>query len=229
MDDCVACRRNTDGASPALDAPGGVESARRSSPAATAPFSLPGDADDSETPSPYSNDRPLVLDLARDLDAAFPRLVEHMSPRLYWGLRRMTGDGHQAEDLSQEALIRAYRALSGYPPERIRELRLEPWVWTIAINTGRNHLRDRARRPTLVAEATEPGGYDLEPPDTAAWQRRLNTLNRIQRQAVVLRHVVGFGIPEIADITGRPEGTCKADIHRGLKKLREIMENEDEH
>lgn len=170
----------------------------------------------------------LVRDLARNLDAAFPRLVEHMSRRLYWGLRRMTGDGHQAEDLSQEALIRAYRALSGYTPDRIGELRLEPWVWTIALNIGRNHLRDRARRPTLVEESTDPGGSDPEPPDTAAWQRRLDTLPGPQREAVVLRHVVGFGIPEIAEITGRPEGTCKADVHRGLKKLREIMENEDE-
>jgi RNA polymerase sigma factor (sigma-70 family) len=171
----------------------------------------------------------LVRDLARNLDAAFPRLVEQMSPRLYWGLRRMTGDGHHAEDLSQEALIRAYRALSGYPPQRIRELRLEPWVWTIALNIGRNHLRDRSRRPMLVEETTDPAGYDFDPPDTAAWQRRLDALTRAQREAVVLRHVVGFGIPEIAGITGRPEGTCKADIHRGLKKLREIMESEDEH
>jgi RNA polymerase sigma-70 factor (ECF subfamily) len=170
----------------------------------------------------------LVRDLSRDLDAAFPRLVEHMSPRLYWGLRRMTGDGHQAEDLSQEAFIRTYRALSGYPPQRIRELRLEPWVWTIALNLGRNHLRDRSRRPTLVEETTEPEDIDIEPPDTKAWQRRLDALTGPQREAVILRHVVGFGIPEIAAITGRPEGTCKADIHRGLKKLREIMESEDE-
>jgi RNA polymerase sigma-70 factor (ECF subfamily) len=170
----------------------------------------------------------LVRDLARNLDAAFPRLVERMSPRLYWGLRRMTGDGHQAEDLSQEAFIRTYRALSGYPPQRITELRLEPWVWTIALNLGRNHLRDRSRRPTLVEAKTEPADFDAEVPDTAAWQRRLDNLPRAQREAVVLRHVVGFGTSEIADITGRPEGTCKADIHRGLKKLREIMEEEDE-
>jgi RNA polymerase sigma-70 factor (ECF subfamily) len=170
----------------------------------------------------------LVRDLARNLDAAFPRLVERMSPRLYWGLRRMTGDGHQAEDLSQEAFIRTYRALSGYPSQRIRELRLEPWVWTIALNLGRNHLRDRSRRPTLAEAKTEPADFDTEVPDTVAWQRRLDTLPRAQREAVVLRHVVGFGISEIADITGRPEGTCKADIHRGLKKLREIMEEEDE-
>jgi RNA polymerase sigma-70 factor (ECF subfamily) len=170
----------------------------------------------------------LSQDLARNLDTAFPRLVEHMSTRLYWGLRRMTGDGHQAEDLSQEAMIRAYRALSDYPPDRIREIRLEPWVWTIALNLGRNHLRDRSRRPTLVEAKTEPADFDTEVPDTVAWQRRLDTLPRAQREAVVLRHVVGFGTAEIAGITGRPEGTCKADIHRGLKKLREIMEAEDE-
>lgn len=170
----------------------------------------------------------LGRELARDLDAAFPLLVEHMGRRLYWGLRRMTGDGHQAEDLSQEALIRTYRALSEYPAERIEALRLEPWVWTIALNLGRNHLRDRSRRPTLVEATSEPGGYDPEPPDTAAWQRRLDRLPRAQRTAVVLRHVVGLGVAEIAEVTGRPEGTCKADIHRGLDKLRTIMEAEND-
>lgn len=170
----------------------------------------------------------LTRELARDLDGAFPKLVELMGPRLYWGLRRMTGDGHHAEDLSQEALIRAYRALSDYPPERVEELRLEGWVWTIAMNVGRSHLRDRSRRPTLVEEKHEPPDFDSEPPDGAAWQRRLSHLSRPQREAVVLRHVVGLGITEIAEATGRAEGTCKADIHRGLKKLKAIMEAEDD-
>ena len=48
----------------------------------------------------------------------------------------------------------------------------------------------------------------------------------IQRRAVVLRHVVGMGISEIAEATGRPEGTVKADIHRGLERLRRVMEQE---
>lgn len=168
----------------------------------------------------------LASDLSRDLDGSFPRLVEHMSTRLYWGLRRMTGDGDHAEDLSQETLIRAYRALREYSPDRIGELRLEAWIWTIALNLGRNHLRDRSRRPTLVEAKAEPTSHDLEPPDTAAWQARLAQLSAPQRTAVVLRHVVGLGIEEIAEATGRAEGTCKADIHRGLKKLRTIMEDE---
>lgn len=171
----------------------------------------------------------LARDLSRDLDTAFPRLVEHMSPRLYWGLRRMTGDGNHAEDLTQEALIRVYRALRDYPADRIEALRLEGWVWTIALNIGRNHLRDRTRRPTLVEEKRDPVDFDPEPADTAAWQERLASLSRPQRTAVVLRHVVGLGIPEIAEATGRPEGTCKADIHRGLAKLKTIMEAEDDH
>jgi RNA polymerase sigma-70 factor (ECF subfamily) len=102
---------------------------------------------------------------------------------------------------------------------------LSPWLWTIALNLGRNHLRDRSRRPTFV-EMTDQGDDDPEPPDTAAWDRRLSSLSLDQRRAVVLRHVVGLGIGEIAEATGRPEGTVKADIHRGLGRLRRVMEQE---
>ena len=63
--------------------------------------------------------------------------------------------------------------------------------------------------------------------DDRAWDARFGALNRNQRTAVVLRHVVGLGIVEISESTGRPEGTVKADIHRGLEKLREIMEKEE--
>lgn len=170
----------------------------------------------------------LTRDLSRNLDVAFPRLVEHMNTRLFWGLRRMTGDAQHAEDLSQETMIRAYRALSNYPPTRIRQLKLEPWLWTIALNMGRNHLRDQSRRPTLVEQKTEAASLDAEIPDGAAWERRLGQLSTPQRKAVVLKHVVGLSVAEIAEATGRPEGTCKADIHRGLKKLREIMETEND-
>lgn len=171
----------------------------------------------------------LNLALANDLDGAFPQVVEVMGRRLYWGLRRMSGDHHEAEDLSQEALIRAYQALCGYDRERIGALRLEPWLWTIALNLGRNHLRSRSRRPTLV-EWEEPRGVeDPEIVDGAAWDRRFSSLSTAQRTAVVLRHVVGLGIDEIVEATGRPAGTVKTDIHRGLNRLKTILEAENEH
>jgi RNA polymerase sigma-70 factor (ECF subfamily) len=163
--------------------------------------------------------------LASDLDRAFPDLVDEMGPRLYWGLRRMCGDHQEAEDLTQEAFIRAYRALSDFDRVRFEDLRLAPWMWTIALNLGRNHLRDRSRRPILV-EIHDHGREEPERPDERAWDARFGALTRNQRTAVVLRHVVGLGIGEIAESTGRPEGTIKADIHRGLDRLRKMMEQE---
>lgn len=169
----------------------------------------------------------LVNSLATDLDSTFPVVVEQLGGMLFWGLRRMCGDHQEAEDLTQETFIRAYRALDGYEPERIRDIDLRPWLWTIAMNLGRNHLRDRSRRPTYV-EMTETGTEDPEPVDDAAWDRRLADLNRNQRIAVILRHVVGMGIREISEVTGRPEGTVKADVHRGLTRLRRAMEEEEQ-
>jgi len=164
--------------------------------------------------------------LATDLDLAFPSVVEEMGTRLFWGLRRICGDHQEAEDLTQEAFIRAYRALGSYESERIRALKLQPWLWTIAMNLGRNHLRDRSRRPVYVEMEIDVSNTDPEPMDEAAWDRRLSALSRHQRTAVVLRHVVGMDTTEIAQITGRPEGTVKADVHRGLAKLRNTLENE---
>lgn len=163
--------------------------------------------------------------LATDLNGTFPIVVETMGTKLFWGLRRICGDHQEAEDLTQETFIRAYRALDSYDPIRIREMKLQPWLWTIALNLGRNHVRDRSRRPTYV-ELTEAGADDPEPVDSAAWDRRLSTLSVPQKKAVVLRHVVGLNIAEISEITGRPEGTVKADVHRGLARLRETIEDE---
>jgi RNA polymerase sigma factor (sigma-70 family) len=165
--------------------------------------------------------------LATDLDTTFPTVVEEMGRQLFWGLRRICGDHQEAEDLTQETFIRAYRALDGYDADRIRTMDLRPWLWTIAMNLGRNHLRDRSRRPTYVEMTeTETGTEDPELVDSTAWDRRLSVLSDHQRRAVVLRHVVGLGIVEISEITGRPEGTVKADVHRGLARLRKSIEEE---
>jgi RNA polymerase sigma factor (sigma-70 family) len=162
--------------------------------------------------------------LSRDLDDAFPDLVRSMQQEVYSGLRSLAGS--EAEDLAQETFIRAYRALNEYGSDRIRDLALRGWIWTIALNLGRNHARDRARRPMPVAETPEPAVSDPEPPDSRAWEQRLAALSTTTRRAVVLRHVVGLGYEEIAVALGRPEGTVKSDVHRGLEKLREIMETE---
>lgn len=167
----------------------------------------------------------LCIRLASDLDAAFPELVTDLADDVYSGLRRMAG-ADAAEDLTQETFIRAYRALQGYEAGRIRDLRLRGWIWTIALNLGRNHARDRDRRPTPVMLEDRFGAPDPEPVDSAAWDRRLAGLAPAQRRAVVLRHVVGLEYAEIAAATGRAEATVRSDVHRGLDRLRRILEEE---
>jgi RNA polymerase sigma factor (sigma-70 family) len=162
--------------------------------------------------------------LADDLDAAFPDLVRALQNDMYSGLRSLAGP--EAEDLTQETFIRAYRALSEYEPGRIRELKLRGWIWTIALNLGRNHLRARSRRPILVDREIEIRSDDPDYVDLGAWHRRLQGLPPRTRRAVVLRHVVGLGYEEIAIATGQAVGTVKSDVHRGLEKLRHILEDE---
>jgi RNA polymerase sigma-70 factor (ECF subfamily) len=158
------------------------------------------------------------------LDRAFPDLVLALQDPLYSGLRRLHGP--DAEDLAQETFIRAYRALQAYEAERVRSLQLRGWIWTIALNLGRNAARDRARRPIPVELQDRHAAHDPELADAAAWDRRLGSLSPGQRRAVILRHVVGLSVSETALALGKPEGTVKADVHRGLAKLKSILEAE---
>jgi RNA polymerase sigma-70 factor (ECF subfamily) len=172
--------------------------------------------------------------LAADRDGAFPHLVRALIDGVYSGVLRLTGSRADAEDLTQEAFLRAYRALGAYPPERIRELRLREWVWTIAANLCRNRARSRQRHPevTLPAEtavadpAPGPEERALAAAGSEALAAQLARLPWAQRSAVVLRHVTGLSYTEIAAALGRPTGTVKADVHRGLQHLRRCLEEE---
>jgi RNA polymerase sigma-70 factor (ECF subfamily) len=169
-------------------------------------------------------------DLARDLDRAFPALVRDLQDGIFSGVRRMVPSTADAEDITQETFIRAYRALSGYETDRIRALNLRGWIWTIALNLCRNAARARSRRPRTVeldrdAFSPQPGpeAAALRADASRLWSERLGRLPAAQRTAVVLRHVVGLSYAEIAAATGRAEGTAKTDVYRGLAKLQETL------
>jgi RNA polymerase sigma factor (sigma-70 family) len=181
------------------------------------------------------DERLLQRRLGHDLDQAFPDLVAAMHAAVYNGARRWLPARQDAEDVTQEVFVRAYQALQGYPPERIAALRLRPWLFTITLNMCRNHVRTRSRRPRQVAlevghEVTAPDATDVAAVDAVAadeWRHRLDRLERPQRDAIVLRHVVGLGYDEIAEVLGRPAGTVKSDVHRGLARLRTMLTTEE--
>ncbi|HEX5824243.1 MAG TPA: sigma factor, partial [Candidatus Limnocylindrales bacterium] len=82
-------------------------------------------------------DAELAARLATDLDGAFEALVLAHQDRLFTIAFRTGGDRHDAEELVQDAFVRAYRAMAGYPPARVRDLRLRGWLTTILLNAGR--------------------------------------------------------------------------------------------
>lgn len=177
-------------------------------------------------------DRRLTKRLARDVAATFPDLIVAHQDGIFSGVLRMVPTRHDAEDVTQETFIRAYRALLGYDPDRIRDLKLRPWLWTIAVNLCRNAARGRKRAAVTVPLSTDDRAaqdtVDVAADGMAAviaaeWQQRLDTLPAPQRAAVVLRHVVGLPYAEIAVALDRPVGTTKADVHRGLEHLRGLL------
>ncbi len=173
-----------------------------------------------------SNEAEVRRILVSDRDLGFTMLVRRYQPGIYSGARRLTHRHEDAEEVAQDTFLRAYRALDGYDDERISNLRVQGWLWTIALNLCRN----RANRPIKETPGLdEPAAVvtDATPIDSESWNRRLARLSMDQRNAVVLRHVVDLPIADIAAATGRPEGTVKADIFRGLERLRETVERED--
>lgn len=188
-------------------------------------------------------DAALAHRLARDVDAAFPALVAEHSDRLFTIALRLLGDRRDAEEVAQDALVRAFRAMHDYPRERIAALRLRPWLASIAVNLARNRRRRHDdRQPPSSLEPLLDAGFDPPVDDrraapAAAADRRetqrelaaaLLRLTPGVRSAIVLRHVDGLSVTEVADALGRPEGTVKAQVHRGLRELRAILEAQSE-
>ena len=175
---------------------------------------------------------PLNALLAADLDGSFESVVREHQDRLYSLALRSVGNAHDAEELTQDAFVRAYRALRGYGRGRILDLELRGWLTTIVLNLCRNH---RARRPTsalgLDPEAILPDA-SRERPDAQyerreaadRWASLVAELPARYRAAVLLRHLDGWSYTEMAALLGRPEGTVKAQVHRGVELLRAAYE-----
>ena len=175
--------------------------------------------------------------LAADLDGCFETLVRDYQDRLYAFALRFCGSAPDAEEIAQDAFIRAYRALRSYPADRVRALALRPWLYRITLNLARN--RGRGRRLRLVSldgeeerpGVTEPVAAARDGPE-AVFERTergdelaalVTALPARYRAAVVLRHVEGLSYREIADVLDQPVGTVKANTHRGIRSLREAL------
>lgn len=159
------------------------------------------------------------------VERVFERMVREHQHRIYAVGYALTGNRHDAEEVAQDTFLRAYRALSTYPPERIRDLKQSPWLHRIAVNVVRNSAR-AAKPRTAELNGSEPD--ETPGPEFRTLQRaemddlacRLAGLPPRYREAVVLRHVHEMSYAEVAEALEQPVGTVKSNVHRGLQLLR---------
>ena len=185
------------------------------------------------------DDETLTRALAADLDGTFEALVRAYQDRLYAFGLRLTGSPRDAEEIAQDAFVRAYRALARYPAERVETLKLRAWLFQVTVNVARNRARTRrpAEVPLLSTDGTyeglaDPPADDAEQPERVAERHDeqdrvaavVATLPERYRAAVVLRHIQGLSYQEIAAALGQPAGTVKSNVHRGVAYLRAALD-----
>ena len=166
----------------------------------------------------------------------YEALLGAYGPRLYGFFLRATGRHHDAEDLLGELTLRLVRRLKHYDHRG----RFEPWLFRIAANMVRDHLRRMRRRRVVVSlsgedEFGEPLAERVAAKvapvhagvvageDAARLDEALGKLDIATREVILLRHFGQMSFKEIAEIAGSPLGTVLARAHRGLGELRRVM------
>lgn len=175
-----------------------------------------------------AGDEVLLARYAAGDPAAARVLTLRLVPRALGYAARLLGDGAEAEDVAQEAMLRLWRAAPGW---RAGEAQVSTWLYRVVTNLCTDRMRARKRRPAAALEdAPEvPDGAQgaeagmIEADRMAALQAALDALPERQRQAVVLRHIEGFGNPEIAAVMDIGVEAVESLTARGKRALAALL------
>jgi RNA polymerase sigma-70 factor, ECF subfamily len=174
-------------------------------------------------------DDPALVDAIRAGDRqAFGHLVELETRAVYRTCHRILGRPHDAEDVTQEAFLAAFRSIRTYRGDGpIR-------AWLLRIATRQAFRRLSERRPTTPVEAVpEPAIADnsADPPRVVVDVEERDDVRRAvaelpdpYREVVALRFFGELSLAEVADATGRPVNTVKTHLRRGLERLRPVLD-----
>jgi RNA polymerase sigma-70 factor (ECF subfamily) len=169
----------------------------------------------------HDQDAALLQRYAQGDPAAARLLAAQVTPRIYGHALRVLSDAAEAEDVTQEALLRLWRIA---PEWRVGEAKVSTWLYRVVANLCTDRLRKRVQVPLEdVAEPHDPAASVEERLQNAArltaLQLALNTLPDRQRQAVVLRHIEGLANPEIAEILDVGVEAVESLTARGKRAL----------
>lgn len=168
---------------------------------------------------------------ARDGDReAFEELVRRHADRLYAVVVRLVPDRHEAEEVTQEAFVRAWRAISGFKGDA----RFFTWLYRIGVNEAqrRAQRRARARVASLDEQAVDPPDPGPAPDRQAehsdlraALERAVRELDPDYRAPLILRDVEGLSTAEAAAIMGLGEAAFKSRLHRARLSVRNAVKD----
>ncbi len=172
----------------------------------------------------------LVESCKKGDEAAWSQLVEATYREVYGLCLRILRDPDDAAEATQDAYLKAWRALGGFRGDSM----FSTWLYRVAANTAISKLRGRKRRREHETQTDEetlarvPGsasthGSALATLDREQLEQALRSLAEHYRVAVVLRDVYGLSIEEIAKEMKISETAAKVRVHRGRKKLRDLM------
>jgi RNA polymerase sigma-70 factor (ECF subfamily) len=157
----------------------------------------------------------------------FAQIVDLYAGRCYGYFYRLTGDRDLSEELLSELFIRLVQKIGSYKGGAF-----ESWMFRIALNIFHDHLRGKqrrkklldARRTELELEPNEAPRSDASDEQLDKLQIQLNRLDADTRELIMLRYHSQLSFKKIAEMRREPIGTALSKLHRGLKKLRELME-----
>lgn len=161
---------------------------------------------------------------------AFRVIVEHNQSKVYHLLLGMVRNEDQAQELTQETFVKAWKGLAAFRGEST----VWTWLYRIAYFTALDHLRKRKRQTDLVfleetggeltgEQENEPLAVVIKRDREEDLHEALARLSLPQRAVLILYYFQGLSYREIAAITRRPLGTIRAELHRGKEKLRKMI------
>jgi RNA polymerase sigma-70 factor (ECF subfamily) len=176
-------------------------------------------------------DQQLVARVKKGDSRAFDLLVLKYQHKIFGLISRYVRDSDEVQDVAQEAFIKAYRALPNFRGDSA----FYTWLYRIAINTAKNHLVAKSRRPPGSdvefedAEYLESGSglREIENPENALFggelkavvDRAITALPEDLRTAITLREFDGLSYEDIADIMDCPVGTVRSRIFRAREAI----------
>ena len=167
-----------------------------------------------------SDDAQLVRDCLAGDESALRMFVDRFQNLVFGICLRMLGHRQDAEDVSQEVFLRAFRSLHQW--DFVRPL--QPWLLTIAANRCRTQLTTRIHKVQPLPPAELPANPDRNHSDLAEEiDRALAELREEYRLCFILYHANELTLAEISQIVGSPEGTIKTWLFRARRELAELL------